>query len=559
MFHSNKILAQQVVLAVKENGVKNVVISPGSRNAPLIIEWNAYPEIQKFSIVDERSAAFFALGMALNTGEPVALICTSGSALLNYYPAIAEAFYSDIPLIVLSADRPKKLIDIGDGQTIRQENVFQNHVWFNANLKEQNPDVNIEILKEAFAIFNKKKAPIHINIPFSEPLYETTHDRLVLPDIWKKPENLQSLLMETPLEVDDLQMFANLWNNSTKKMLIVGVQAPDEMLQIQLDHLAKDTSVIILTEATSNVSNPLFINHIDRMIFPLSDADFELLKPDILLTIGGQVVSKKIKSLLRKNPPNHHWHVHKNWSLDTYHCLSKHFEVTSTLFFSQFFFLTKENNSDYRDTFLALDRLRSDNHNRFFDKIPFSDLKVYQEINKNFPKETNLIFSNSAAIRYAQFFTWIAPFVACNRGTSGIDGSISTAVGFAVSAPKPTLLITGDLSFFYDSNALWNSYIPNSFRIIVVNNGGGGIFRFIPGPTTTNTLDFFETSHQLTAKNICDMHHIDYFSAADEIELEGIWKEFYSKNNRSKLLEIFTPKEENALVLKAYFNAMKES
>jgi 2-succinyl-5-enolpyruvyl-6-hydroxy-3-cyclohexene-1-carboxylate synthase len=159
MLHSRLELAQQVVQAAIEHGVKHVVISPGSRNAPLIIEWNAYSEIEKYSIVDERSAAFFALGKALQTGEAVALVCTSGSALLNYYPALAEAYYSDIPLLVLSADRPKRLIDIGDGQTIRQENVFQNHVWFNANLIEDDTLENIALLQEAFRIFKQKKAP----------------------------------------------------------------------------------------------------------------------------------------------------------------------------------------------------------------------------------------------------------------------------------------------------------------------------------------------------------------------------------------------------------------
>lgn len=558
MLHSNLILAQQVVQACIANGIKKVVISPGSRNAPMIIEWNAYPEVQKYSVVDERVAGFFALGMALKTKEPVALVCTSGSALVNYYPAIVEAFYSDIPLLVLSADRPKKLIDIGDGQTIRQENIFQNHIWFNGNLIENANEKNIEILQKGFEIFNQRKAPIHFNIPFSEPLYETSEVLKTDENLWQTSKQ-NSLLDETPIEVEKLEKFAEKWNQSYRKMVIVGVSQPDEMLQTQLNHLAKDPSVVILTEATSNVHHTEFINHIDRFIFPLSDDDFSKIRPEIILSIGGQVVSKKIKSLIRKNPPLEHWHVDRNWKLDTYHVLSQHFDISSKLFFSQFFFLTKTKESDYRHTWLKINEDREKNHIQFFKEIPYSDLKVYQQINTQLPKDVQVVFSNSAAIRYAQFFDWQkSPHVACNRGTSGIDGSTSTAIGFASVSSKPTLFITGDLSFFYDSNALWNNYIPKNFKIIIINNGGGGIFRFIPGPTTTNTLEFFETPHTLNAQKICEMYGINYHQVTEEQTLEDDLKSFFLLESKPSLLEIFTPREINAEVLKSYFRCLND-
>ncbi len=553
MLHSNKILAQQVVQAGIAAGIKKVVISPGSRNAPLIIEWNAYPEIAKYSIVDERSAGFFALGMALKTNEPVALVCTSGSALVNYYPAIVEAFYSDIPLVVISADRPKHLIDIGDGQTIRQEYIFQNHVWYNANLIEDFPDENLKILKNAFSVFENRKAPIHINVPFTEPLYDTTENALLTDAVWQKPGQ-NSLLDETPLEVTELEKYTEKWNRSERKMVIVGVSKPNEMLQTQLNYLAKDPSVVILSEATSNVHHTEFINHIDQLIFPWSDTDFEKLKPEILLSIGGQVVSKKIKSLLRKNPPAEHWHVDRNWSMDTYHSLTHHFEISPLLFFSQFFFLTKPKDSSYKTEYLNLKEGRLEKHHTFFKTIPYSDLKVFHSINRHLPNHYQVFFSNSAAIRYAQFFDWKkSDFTGCNRGTSGIDGSSSTAIGLASVSELPTLLVTGDLSFFYDSNALWNQYIPKNFKIIVVNNGGGGIFRFIPGPTTTNTLDFFETPHALNAKKIAEMYGWDYTTANNENALNQSIESFFNVNNKPALLEIFTPRELNADVLKAYF------
>jgi 2-succinyl-5-enolpyruvyl-6-hydroxy-3-cyclohexene-1-carboxylate synthase len=552
--HSQKILAQQVVSACLSFDVERVVISPGSRNAPLIIEFNAFDNIKKYSIVDERSAAFFALGMAQKTRKPVALVCSSGSAMLNYYPAIAEAFYSKIPLVVITADRPKHLIDIGDGQTIRQEYVYQNHICFSANLDELNSEINYDILNTAFDTLKSRPGPIHLNVPFDEPLYKTTIEHLVEKSRWLKYKE-ETLLTETPLEVDELEKFAEIWNTATRKMVLLGVSKPDAMLQTQLEHIIKDPSVIVLTENTSNVTHLQFINSIDQAIFPLTDELFDTYRPEILLTFGGMVVSKKIKQLLRKNPPKQHWHVDRVEAMNTYHCLTKHFAVSPTLFFSQFFFLTKSKSSDYQQKWLQLKQRRALKHQEYIERATFSDLKVFDSINRYVPEHISIQFSNSSIIRYAQLFTWSKNLeIACNRGTSGIDGSTSTAVGVAVANKGQTLFITGDLSFFYDSNALWNSYIPTSFRIIVINNGGGGIFRFIPGPTTTHTLDYFETPHQLTAENLCKTHQISYESVSDIVSLEEKLRIFFNDSKQAKLLEIFTPKETNAEILKAYFN-----
>jgi len=554
MLHSTKILAQQVVSASIANGIDSVVVSPGSRNAPLIIELNGYDAIKKFSIVDERSAAFFALGLAQQTRKPVALVCSSGSALLNYYPATTEAFYSDIPLIVISADRPRNLIDIGDGQTIRQENVYKNHIHFSANLSEINTDSNYDLLNIAFKTLQEKSGPIHINVPFDEPLYEVTDKTLIDKSKWLNHKPKNSLLAEIPLDVDELQKFADVWNAAERKMVLVGVHESDDMLQTQLDHLVKDPSVIVLTENTSNVSNEKFIVSIDQAIFPFSEETFQAYKPDILLTFGGLVVSKKIKELLRKSPPKQHWHVDRNKAMDTYHCLTKYFNVSPTLFFSQFFFLSKTNESSYQSSWLALKSERQKSHQEFMSTIPYSDFKVFDVINAIIPTDINIQFSNSSTIRYAQLFTWSKTHqIGCNRGTSGIDGSTSTAVGVAVASAKQTLFITGDLSFFYDSNALWNKYIPKNFRIILINNKGGGIFRFIPGPTTTNTLDYFETPHELTSKQICEMHQFEYETASDTKEVQNKLIDFFKESSQPKLLEIFTPRELNAEVLKAYF------
>ena len=555
MMHSNKTLAQQIISACVFYGVKQIVVSPGSRNAPLIIELNAINSIKKYSVVDERSAGFFALGMAKQSQEPVALVCSSGSALLNYYPAIAEAFYSTIPLVVISADRPKHLIDIGDGQTIRQENVFENHILFSANLDDENPDKNYNLLNTAFKKLLEIQGPIHINAPFDEPLYKVTSQILVTNNNWIKTENKDSLLSETPLDVEELQVFADSWNKATKKMIVLGAYPPDEMLQTQLNYLAKDSSVIVLTENTSNIHNPSFINSIDQVIFSFSENDYKAFIPEILVTFGGMVVSKKIKQFLRTQPPKQHWHIHKNTAMDTYHCLSHHFEISPSLFFSQFFFLSKNIESDYQNNWLTLKKNRLAQHNNFVKKATFSDFKVFSIINKFAPKQLNIQFSNSSTIRYAQLFSWKnTQIIGCNRGTSGIDGSTSTAVGVSVVSKNQTLFITGDISFFYDSNALWNKYIPNNFRVVIINNKGGGIFRFIPGPTTTDTLEYFETPHNLTAEQLCKMHNFDYQIAQNKESLVASLTDFFKPSSRPKLLEILTPTELNATVLKEYFS-----
>ena len=558
--HPTKESAQLVIASCILNEIEHIVISPGSRNAPLIIGFNRSKNSKILSVVDERSAAFFALGIAQQTRKPVALVCTSGSALLNYYPAIAEAFYSNIPLVVISADRPAHLIDVGDGQTIRQENVFENHMLFSANLGGEN---DRELLEKAFQTAISKKGPVHINVPFEDPLYEKITAASIEEEVEKlKSQSVKiiekSLLKEIPLEVESLQKFADLWNASSKKMVLVGEHFPDELLQIQLEHLAKDPSVLVLIENTANVSHPKFINSIDKLIFPFEEDELEEFKPDILLTIGGMIVSKKIKEQLRNYKPKHHWHADALRAYDTFHCLEHHFKVSPQLFFSQFFFLTKKRESNYQDFWLHKKEFRLQKHQEFMETCAFSDLKVFDTILGTVPDRTQLQLGNSSVIRYAQLFdsnkTWR---IFCNRGTSGIDGCTSTAIGAAYASKENTLFISGDISFVYDSNALWNNYIPNNFRIIVINNGGGGIFRFIPGPKESEALDYFETPHQLTAEHLCKMYHFEYITAKDDTELKKQLASFYEAASQPKVLEIFTPRLENDHILKAYFNNLK--
>lgn len=567
--YPKKKLAQVVLQELVNQEIENVVISPGSRNAPLTLGFVNHPKINALSIVDERCAGFFALGMSQQLQKPVALLCTSGSALLNYYPAIAEAYYSKIPLVVISADRPKHLIDIGDGQTIRQENVFANHILSQANLvDEEEGDIagqdnsrfltNAQLVTAALNCAKEKMGPVHINIPFDEPLYETVDFLYEFQGLAKKAEILpNSLLKEEPIDVEVLQSYADIWNKSTKKMVLLGANFPDDLLQTQMSHLIKDPSVLVLTETTSNVTGEALINNIDQLIFPLSEHDLEELRPEILLTFGGMVVSKKIKQFFRKYPPRLHWHVDAHRSLDTYHCLNHHFGISPQLFFSQFFFLTKNVSSPYQKQWLKVKADRKIHHGDFLSGVEYSDLLVFDKVLKSLPENSNLQVSNSSIIRYTQLFDLEPSLkIFCNRGTSGIDGSTSTAIGAACVQDEQTIFITGDISFFYDSNALWNKYMPKNFRIILINNSGGGIFRFIPGPKASDALDFFETTHDLNASHLCKMHGLGYDAVDNATDLGIQLKSFYHDHGKPHLLEIFTPREQNDICLKEYFKSL---
>ena len=543
-------LAQSIIEIFAARGIHQIVISPGSRNAPLTIGFASNDTFECFSIADERSAAFFALGMAQQTQKPVVILCTSGSALLNYYPAFAEAFYSQIPLIVVSADRPHDKIDIGDGQTIRQENVFANHSLFNANLNENVSQENDKLINEAISKSILEKGPVHINVPFEEPLYETTEELIVKCEIIPEVQPI--------LESENLTEFAKKWNNSTKKMILVGVNFPNAIQQKSIDWMANDSSVVVLTETTSNLHDETFISNIDTIITPFSIEDFETFQPEILLTFGGMVVSKRIKAFLRKHKPKQHWHIDPFRAYDTFGALTKHFKTEPNLFFEQFIPLSQNIKSSYKSEMNAIKKLRKIKQEVYLSKIPFSDFKAFELIIPRLPEHSMLQIANSSPIRYAQLID-IHPSISvfCNRGTSGIDGSSSTAIGAAFASNQQTVLITGDISFLYDSNALWNQYIPKNFKIILVNNGGGGIFRILPGHKETPVFNnFFETSHCFTAEHLAKMYQFNYYTASNETNLLENLGTLFSENDKPAILEVFTPTLLNDGILLQFFKEL---
>lgn len=537
--------------------IYDLVISPGSRNAPMMLTFPEYEKFNIYSITDERSAGFFALGIAHKSGKAVVLNCTSGTALLNYAPAIAEAYYQQIPLIVLSADRPEKLIDQGDGQAIHQQNVYQNFIRKSVHLPEKfNSEEDIKKYQELVfsAIFSSQnpiKGPVHINVPLDEPIYgEKEKSNLKLID-FKSKEFLFSFPDNRKL------MLLNSWKKAKKKMIIVGQFDPNQDLNNTLIDLCNEEDVIVLSETTSNIHSELFISKIDQTLTQVNEINKQDFYPDIVISLGGHIVSKKIKAWLRSADKLVHWHI----SLDldapnVFFHLKEHIQQEEVHFLKELN-LGSSTSKPYQATWLNAAKQANQLQKKFIRDLPYSDMMIFKELEDAIQENTQLHFANSTPIRYSQFFNFGASIsIDSNRGVSGIDGSVSTALGQSLHFDGKTILITGDLSFFYDNNALWNHYLHPNFKIILINNGGGGIFRFIDGPLNSGKIDLFETPHNRTAQSLAKDAGMKYTICSNEHELKSkIRKLLYSVE--TSLLEIFTPREINDQVLKDYFKFLR--
>ena len=550
---SSKRSIQILTHLLKEYGISDVVISPGSRNAPLAIHFSETDELNCYSIVDERSAAFVGLGMAKSSKKPVAIICTSGSAAANYYPAITEAFYQNIPLLVLTADRPTDFVDLFDGQTIRQNEIYQQHSYGDFQLLEDGEanadDENFAIIKKAIELCYEKQGPVHVNIPLKEPLYNLVSE---LPNFPPVEKTIQKK------EEEFLPNFAADWNLSKRIMILVGTRDYSEELEMLLSQLVKNHSVVVLKEANSNLRHDKFFGHIDRYIFNFNESDYQTYAPDLLITIGQNVVSKKIKQFLRAAKPKNHWHIDEFWHPDTFYSLTEKIKNKPEKFFSKLLNFISLEPSSYFNLWEVLRDKRDLKHQEYCLKSSFSDFQFYNILSQKLPENINLHFSNSSPIRYAQLFDFQKNNIYCNRGTSGIDGCTSTAMGFAMKDSKQTVLVTGELSFFYDINGLWNNYIPPYTRIIVVNNGGGDIFKIIPGPDSTNALDeFILTKHHKNAELLAKHFGFSYTKVEEEDTLSRVLDNFFKPDTKPKILEINTMEIENSAVLKGYFEFMK--
>ena len=559
---SNKSAAQQLVALCKEKNIKEAVISPGSRNAPLVIAFTSDPHFKCVNVPDERAAAFIALGMARASGEAVLLMCTSGSAILNYYPAVAEAFYQKLPLVVLSADRPPEWIDQADGQTIRQHKVLEQHTVFSDSLRSEPQDEDLRrhnnyLINLALeTALRENRGPVHLNVPFREPLYDVHDEETSLPAV----RNFTRTVPEQSLPENELLEIQEIWDASKNILILIGMRDPDTLFNEQMTELAASGRALIFTETTSNLNVPHTFPCIDRLIDSAPVELIQSLKPDLLITAGGPVVSKKIKKVLRDFDIPEHFHIEDaQIPLDTYGALTRHIPTAPEVFFDAVDFGSDRNphTAQLQKTEQALKTA----HKQFLETAPWSDLKVFEHLTNTLTDES-VHLANSSPVRYAQLFNQPEKVTFySNRGTSGIDGCVSTAVGFALRTNKTVVAVTGDISFLYDSNALFHNHLPDNLRIIVINNGGGNIFRILPGPRTTEALEqHFESNHNFNAKGIAENFLVNYLSAQDETEFKTHLNTILQPDYQSSvILEVFTPRKENDAVLKSYFKHLAHS
>lgn len=557
---SDKKHIQQLAALLLKNGITDIVISPGSRNAPIINTFTGIPEFCCRNIVDERSAAYFALGLALAKQTPIVLVCTSGTATLNYAPAVAEAFYQNIPLIVITADRPNYWIDQAESQCIRQENIYQNftkkgislplgetenELWFAA--RQINECLNLAI--------SGNPAPVHINIPLEEPLHKLVSETLPEMKVIELVE-LQAIITET-----ELAKLVDSFNLSHKILILAGQMNPDPELKNILNQLVIKTGAAVLHEHLSNLNDPHFCASIDLSMAGILDENIELYQPDLLISFGGQFVSKSLKQFLRKNKPAQHWHLSLGGDhFDTYQSLTKVIKMKSVDFFDMLSVSVHPNEKEYWQLWKNKETKVNQLRDNFVNSTEFCDLKAFEIIGKNIPANTVIHLGNSSPVRYALIHNRVenAQYYS-NRGTAGIDGCLSTAVGFASESDKLNTIILGDLSFFYDSNALWNKYIGSNLRIIVIHNGGGNIFSIIKGPADSPAFsEHFFAGNTHKAEVLAKAFGLDYFSATNESELETALNEFYSpEQQKVALLEVFTDAEVNTRVFRELFGKVK--
>lgn len=551
------------------HGLQQAILSPGSRCAPISLGFTRHPDITCRTISDERSAAFIALGVSQRLQKPTVLVCTSGSAAYNYAPAVAEAFFQQVPLIIITADRPPELIDQLDGQTIRQTNIYGSHVKksYTLPVDHEHPDAawhTARVISEGINLAQEyPPGPVHINVPLREPLYndhEISFNKEVKIITATPPASAALTDATWKALVDQWKAF--------KRILIVGGQEGyNENQGAALEKLIKEQKIPVVGDIISNLHPiPDVIKHADIFIGQDKNGLKESLQPDLLVTFGKSIISKNLKQLLRNYKPKAHWHIQPaGYSADTYKSLTRIIKVDPETFFDKLaqIELAPSFDNQKQENFYHIwqieERKTLRQLQQFFPQQPFGEFELIYEVINKLPDHCNLHLANSMAVRYANFVGINNPTIEvfANRGTSGIDGSSSTAVGHCLGSDKLNVLITGDLAFFYDRNAFWHNYDMKNLRIVLLNNHAGGIFRIINGPKKLPELEeYFETKQTLNGKLTAEEFGFDYLKCDKRSKLNNFTKEFFEGGASPKILELESVSKDNAAILSEFKSLM---
>lgn len=545
---------QLIVSALKSYGVQHIVLSPGARNAPLIHSITQDSYFKCHLVIDERSAAFFALGIIQKQRWAVAVCCTSGTALLNYAPAIAEAFYQELPLVVISADRTNAWIGQMDGQTIPQNNVFGSLVKKTVSLPEINTDEDDwhcrRMINEALLACNKHGlGPVHINVPISEPLFDFSEKNL---------PSFTPISYVTSTEAN-LSNYIENWKKYRKRMIVIGQFYQNNSISNLIDKLSEKFDFIVLAEHLANLHTDPLVSNFDPLIHSFDKSETEAYSPDLLITFGGHLVSKRLKQFLRQNKPVAHWHLSESKQLtDLFQSLTDWIDSTPEPLLSA---LSDTEHQKEKISYSSLWLNKSQSIPSPAYLSYYSDLFVVQHFIESLPAGAALHLANSSPVRNAQFYSLDnSAQVFCNRGTNGIDGALSTAVGFAHVHKGLVFIIIGDLSFFYDLNILCFNNLPSNMRILLINNGGGNLFNQLPGLEKSNALkQYIFAAHSEKAGKWISKEKATYLSANNKEEVEKNMTQFVCKeSDKAIIFEVFTSAEKNTTAIKEYYNNLKK-
>ena len=540
--------AAAVLAAVlAEHGVRHAVVSPGSRNAPLVLALHHNPDIDVRVSIDERAAAHHALGLALATWTPVPVVCTSGTAALNHGPALAEAYHARIPLLSITADRPAGVIGRGHGQTLNQAGVHAPHTIHHDVLDESIMDVDTLATKARHAVRQalhggpgQSAGPVHLNVPFEEPLYDLA------------PAVAVHTAEETALDFTsnhaDFRIPEALGVALDQGKVLV-VAGPRPAAAHRTPHATLEVNLPCLAERGACVEGPLVVHGGERL---LHDGQWpEALKPEAVITLGLPPMSKALRAALAGVPQ---WHVGTDlegegsgWDI----WATFQGEVPASV-------LSTPAMAHAKQTWGQAKALLQDVHAA--QTPEWSDLSAWKTLVdtwRSWDAETRpkaLHVANSASARYAQWSDLgevLGPDAAfhANRGVAGIDGCTSTAVGWAAATGQATWLVTGDVAFHYDSNALLTDPVPSELHIVVMNNGGGGIFRWLPGTKHPDLFErHFETPPNRTVEAQAQAMGATHFLATNDVELRQALTNVL-RTPGPTVLEVRTPSPQSAAVL----------
>lgn len=595
---SNKENINILTSLLLEYGVSDAVVCPGSRNAPIVHNLSQCQSIRCHPVTDERSAGFYALGIAQATQRPTVVCVTSGTALLNLAPAVAEAYYRHVPLVVVSADRPVQWIDQLDGQTLPQPDALGRFVRKAVSLPEphvasvgsgdgleaagkgalSDSDKRLDeerwmcrrLVNEALhAATCRQPAPVHINVPITEPLFAFDVAELPVAKRFRQMEKVSFLNQQR-------QLFERFFS-ADRPMIVIGQMAYGIISPETIRSLSQH--YVVMAEPLSNLHyQTIHFDEAVRVVESLDQNESLQYVPDYIIYIGDTIVSKPTRRWLRSTkatscvitPDALDIHDPITTLEDIVECPLEDVDLLLSSFCDIY-----DNPEDFEDDedvmahedsrhgFHAcwqqlLDRCaeRAEAYEPGFSQM--ATVKYFEEQLADLDTDICVHYANSSAVRlaciYAKHYVW------CNRGVNGIEGSLSTAAGFSLATDALTVCVIGDLSFFYDQNALWNSNIGGNLRIVLLNNSGGGIFRQLKGldksPVATS---FVAAQHETTAQGICTQNDIGYISAKDMGEMQiGIVTLLTRETNRPMLLEVFTDVDEDMKAYSMYFSQLNK-